>query len=885
MERRRGGRLRRMFRPEPTREVQDELEFHIEQRTQEYMAAGLDAESARRAALERIGDFERVHGECTHLLVAEQRSLARRDWFSDVLQDLRFAVRSAGRAPLFSLMAVITLALGIGANSAVFGVLKSVLLDALPYADADRLVRVQARFESAPDLGGPLSAGSADDIVRRQRSFSHVAVSASGGPDAVLMQDDGATTVRVVWVQPDYFATFGVSPVVGRVFDAADASLDTAQVAILTYAAWQQFFGGADALGRVVRLNGIPRTVVGVLPRDFIHPVRHADLFLPLNLGPVLNNPVSVRGSHFLEVMARLRPGVTLEVAQADMQALGAALAAEHPRENNGLSFDTQRLHDTMMGETRTPLLVLMASAALVLLIACANLAAALLSRTIARRKEFAVRISLGAGRGRLIRQLLAESILLAVAGGVAGLALAAAGLAALRGANLEALPGYASLSLDGVAVVFTSVLALLTGAVFGLTPALTVGHTEPHTVLRDEARGASDARGAGRLRGLLVAGQVALCLSLLAGAGLLTRSLWLMSSAPLGFHADNTLAFTVPLSQARYPTVASVTAFHDEMRERIAALPGVHDVAVTTFVPTRVYNSNGVSVVGAERAPDEAPPFILTNGVSENYFDMLGIRVMAGRTFSTADNLDSAPVAVVSETMAQRFWPDGNALGARIRVGPDPESTPIEVIGIVRDVRTSLTQTQAEPMLYRSLRQGWFGFTFVVRMATDPLTYSSTIRRELRAQDATLPMADVTTLDDVVSEGLASRRLPMLLMLSFGGLALLLACIGIYALFANMAVAREREFGVRIALGSSRGAVAALVLRQGALWMAVGVAGGALGVFAVSRALRSLIYGIAPLDHVSIAAALAALLLSAGVALALPVYRATRADPVSTMR
>jgi putative ABC transport system permease protein len=882
MSRGRGGRL---FGAEPKREVEDELEFHIEERTREYMAAGMDAESARRAALERIGDLEQVRGECTHHLVAERRSLARRDWLSDLRQDLRFAVRSAGRAPLFSLMAVITLALGIGANSAVFGVLKSVLLDALPYADPDRLVRVQARYASAPDLGGPLSAGSADDIGRRQRSFSHVAISASGGPDAVLLHDAGATTVRAAWVRPDYFATFGVSPVAGRVFTDAEATMDTAQVVVLTWAAWQQYFGGSDALGRTIRLNGIARTVIGVLPREFIHPVRHADLFLPLNLAPTLNDPVTARGSHFLEVFARLRPGVTLAAAQADMRVLGAALAREHPRENNGLSFDTQRLHDTMVSETRTPLLVLMASAALVLLIACANLAAALLSRTIARRREFAVRISLGAGRGRLIRQLLAESVLLAVAGGVAGLALAAAALASLRGASLAALPAYADLSLDGVAIVVTFVVALLTGAAFGLMPALTVGQTEPQTVLRDESRGAGDARGAGRLRGLLVAGQVALCLSLLAGAGLLTRSLWLMASAPLGFTTDHTLAFTVPLSNSRYPNVESVTAFHDEMRQRIGGLPGVRDVAVTTFVPTRVYNSNGVSIIGQTPSHTEATPFILTNGVSENYFNILGIPLIAGRTFSTADHADSAPVAVVSETMAQRFWPAGNAVGARIRMGPDPESTPVEVIGVVGDVRTSLTDTRAEPMLYRSLRQGWFGFTFLVRTATDPVDFTSTIRRELGAVDPTLPMADIITLDAVIDEGLASRRLPMMLMLSFGGLALLLACVGIYALFANMAIAREREFGVRIALGSSRGAVAALVLRQGALWMAAGLVGGAFGVIAVSRALRSLIYGVAPLDLVSLAAALGALLLSAGVALALPVYRATRADPVSTMR
>jgi putative ABC transport system permease protein len=543
-----------------------------------------------------------------------------------------------------------------------------------------------------------------------------------------------------------------------------------------------------------------------------------------------------------------------------------------------------QPLHRTMMGDTRTPLIVLMASAGLVLLIACANLAAAMLSRTIARRKEFAVRISLGAGRGRLIRQLLVESVLLAAVGGVVGLLIANAGLAALRSANIEALPDYANLSLDGGAIAFTFILALITGAAFGLTPALSVGRAQPQTILRDESRGASESRGAGRLRGLLVAGQVALCLSLLAGAGLLTRSLWLLASAPLGFETKDVLGFTVPLRSTRYEAPEPRTAFQDELMEKIRAIPGVEDVAITSFMPTQVQNSNGVVVV--DRPPsNESIPFILTQNVSENYFEMMGLTVLEGRAFTKADRGDTPPVAMVSESMARRFWPNGGAVGSHIRVGPDPESTPIEVIGILRDVRTSLAETTSEPLLYTPVRQGWWGFSFVVRTSGDALSYAEQVRKTLAEMDPTLPMADVTTLDDVIDEGLASRRLPMLLMVSFGALALLLACIGIYALFANMAISREREFGVRMALGSTRSAVAALVLRQGALWMGIGLLGGAIGVFAVSSALRSLIYGIAPLDALSIATAVAALVVAAAIALAIPVHRATKADPLAVMR
>lgn len=881
-----GSRRRRLFSGEPRSEVQDELEFHIEQRVKEYMAAGMDEESARRAALERIGDLERVRGECTSLLVAERRTEARRNWLIDLGQDLRFAGRFAARAPLFSLMTVLTLALGIGANSAVFGVVKSVLLDALPYAEPDRLVRVHGVFESEPDMAGPLSAGTVYDLHERQRSFSATAGSISNGPDAVLQLDDGAAPVRLSWVEPAFFRTLGVSPAMGREFDDADAAPDTSQVVIVSHEAWQQRFGGdRDILGRTIRLNSLPRTVVGVLPRGFVSPVRASDFYMPMKLGPLLANPVNARGSHFLEFVARLRPGVSLESAQAEVAAIGDALVAEHPQHYRGIRLQAERLHDTMRGDTRTPLLVLMGSAGLVLLIACANLAGALLSRTISRRKEFAVRISLGAGHGRLVRQLLAESVLLSVAGGAAGLLLAWAGLAALRGADIEAIPHYASLSLDTGAIAFTFLLALATGAAFGLSPALSVGRAEPQAVLRDESRGATGGRASGRLRGALVAGQVALSLSLLVGAGLLTRSLWLMASAPLGFDTSNALSFSVQLSGERYQTVQSHTAFRDEMSQRLAALPGVTGVAVASFLPTRVQNSNGVVVVGADRAPDDAVPFVLTSNVSESFFETLDIPVVAGRSFTTADNLDAPRVAMVSETMARQFWPDGNVLGARIRVGPNPDSEPIEVIGIVRDVRTDVTTTEPEPMLYTPLRQGWWGATYIVRTAGDPLRHANEIRRELASYDPTVPMANVTTLSDVIDEGLAGQRLPMMLMLSFAALALLLACIGIYALFANMAAARQTEFGVRMALGASRSAVARLVLRQGALWMAIGLAGGALGIYVVSRALRSLIFGIAPLDWLSIAAAVGALLIAATVALAVPVWRATRADPLSAMR
>ncbi|CAN5896564.1 ABC transporter permease [soil metagenome] len=875
----------RLFRTDPGTEVDEELAFHIEERAAEYERGGMDAESARAAARARLGDLERVRSDCTQLLAAERRTESRRDWLGDLGQDARFAVRSAALAPLFTLLAIVTLALGIGANAAIFGVGKSVLLDSLPYHDPGRLVRVYAYWTDGSFDRFTLSAGSARDIAERQTSFASLGATANGAWDAFYAAGDRTEIVRVLWVEPSHLEALGTSPVLGRRFLEEDAR-DTAQVVILSHATWQQRFAGdPDVLGSVVRLNDLPRTVVGVLPRGFTAPAGRADFFLPLSLEPTLRNPIRARGSHWLWVHARLRPGVTLEAAQAELAGIGNDLAREHPLDNSSIRMSAEPVRDALVGNTRTPLLMLMASAGLVLLIACANLAGALLSRTISRRREFAVRVSLGAGRGRLVRQLLTETTMLALAGGAAGLLLAAAALGALRGLALPALPEYADLTLDGGAMVVTFLIAVLTGVGFGVAPAFSVARAAPHQALRDASRGASEGARARRLRGALVAGQVALCLSLLAGAGLLARSLWAMSATPVGFDADRLLSVTVPLPGARYGSDEARLSFLTEFSERLRALPDVRDVAITADLPTRLGNRNGLVIQGAPWPAGAQTPFILTGNVSDEYFRAMRIPLREGRVFGATETLESPPVVVISESMARRYWPDGSAVGARVRLGPDHEGPWIEVIGVVGDVRNDLTQQEPEPMVYYAVRQGPWASTFLIRTAGAPLALTATVRRELDALDAGLPMQHVTTMRAVLGDGLSARRLPAMLLAAFGALALLLAAVGVYAMFANMAAAREREFGVRMALGSTRGAIAALVLRQGAAWLGAGLAMGLLGVYAVTRVLRNLLFDIHPFDAVAIGAALGALIVCATVALLGPVRRATRVDPATVMR
>jgi predicted permease len=873
--------------PEPQAEVEDELAFHLEQRIRDYVARGMTPEAARAAALERFGDVNSVRNVCTQLLKEDRRAEARRDWFDDLVQDLRYGIRSALHAPLFSLLAVITLALGIGANAAVFGVVKSVLLDALPYADADRLVRVFTRTEDGKFERGPLSAGAVTDYQERQRSFTRLAPFYTGIADITYSGETGPLAVTGALVGKGFFQTLGVNALLGRALTDADAASGAPDVAMLSYTAWQsRFAGDPGVIGRAVRLDGAPFEIVGVLPPGFVGPMGSADFWLPLDLGSTLRDPVRAWRRQWLGLVGRLAPGVPIETAQRDLAALCADQIREHPDAFLGFRVFTEPLRDSMVGDTRTPLLVLMASAGLVLLITCANLASALLSRILSRRKEFAVRVALGAGRGRLVRQLLTESLVLALAGGAAGLLLASLGLAALRGLALSALPGYAELSLDPGAVLVTLLLALCTGFAFGLVPALSAGRADLQTTLRDEARGTSESRRFRHLRGALVAGQIALCVSLLAGAGLLTRSLWTMATAPLGFDPEGVLAVTLQIPPRNDESAEGLSRFYLQLEERLRTVPGVSGVGNASFLPTPEMDHNGLAIEGVAWPKETGQPFIAYTSVSDDYFRTMRIPLLRGRTFGPTERPDTQTAIVISEGMARRYWPNGGELGARVRLGPDDSQPWGMVIGVVGDVRNDPAQSEPEPLTYASVRQDPWGYrTFVLRTPGDPQALLRPFERELQALDPGVPISRTATLPALLSEGLAGRRLPVVLMTAFGALALLLASVGVYAMFASLVASREKELGVRIALGSSRRAIAGLVLRQGAVWMFAGLAVGALGVVGVAILLRGLLYGVPPFDPIALSAAALALLACATAALLVPIRRAVRVDPITVLR
>jgi putative ABC transport system permease protein len=899
----RNSRIRRWFRiPSSVERVSDDVEteiaFHLNERTQELIARGMDPAAARTVALREFGDVPDARAELEIIGRRRVRQTHRSDWWSDLRQDLRYGVRYLLHAPLFSLLAIITLALGVGVNAAVFGVLKSALLDALPYADADRLLRVYGRWLDGSQERGPLSAGTIRDISERQRSFESLAAFVDRTSDGVYGADDGSRVVKISWAEPTFFETLGVQVTQGRAFQREDRASglvplsggqlgpDTARGVLLTHGAWQRLFGGDSAvLGQDVRINGMPRTVIGLLPADFSGPMGEADFYFAFDLGPVVADPRFARNSQWLALVGRLKPGVSHDVAQRELALIGADLAREHPQSDGSFGLAARPLRDAMLGDTRAPILVVMGSAALVLLIACANLAGALLSRTLSRRKEFAVRLALGAGRGRLVRQLLTESMVLALAGGAAGLLLATFVLSMLRGLPLLALPDYVDISLDGGAVLVTAFVAVCTGLAFGTLPALSIDRSNPQGALRDETRSAGESRRSRSLRGVLVAGQIALCVTLLTGAGLLARSLWAMTTAPLGFDADGVLTATVHLPSREYPTPEARVRFREQFAERLGTLPGVDAVAEASMVPTAVLSRVSFTVAGAPPSKD-AQPLVLYSLVSDDYFRTLRIPVRHGRTFDTQDRAGTPPTVVISESMARRYWPGGDAVGARIRIGPNSNSPLIEVIGIVGDVRNDRARPDTEPMAYRSSRQSAGPRAiFLLRTRTDPLALVRPVERELTELDAGLALQRPTTLRALAGEGLAGRRLPVLLLAAFGALALLVASVGVYAMFSSMTATREREFGVRMALGSRPHAIAALVLRQGAKWIVVGLAGGAVGIVLVVRFVRDLLFEVSPFDPTVLGAAVVILVGCAAIALVVPVRRATRVDPMAALR
>jgi putative ABC transport system permease protein len=805
---------------------------------------------------------------------------------SSLLRPVRQAGRRLLRAPGFTLVAVATLALGIGANTAVFSVVESILLRPLPYPEPDRLVMLWEDFSRRG--GNPkdwFSPGNFYDWREQNTSFTGMSAFTSYSP--TLVDDAGAERLRAGAVTQGFFRVLGVDPLLGRTFTADEDTPGRNRVAVLSYGFWQSRLGGApDIIGRTISLDGEPTTVVGVMPRGFAFPLLpQSALWTPLG-ADLANGP---RSDIYLQAVGRMRPGVTLAAARSDIRSIAARLEKDYPRANQGVGAALTPLHETLIGDMRPGLLTLLAAVGLVLLIACVNLANLLLVRSASRRRERAIRTALGAGPARLAADVLVESFLLAVVGAGAGLVLAAWLLDALLALAPITLPSAFTPRLDPTVLAFTIGLAVLTGLAFGLLPALH-GLRDQVAGLKEGAAGSGLGRGGRRLRSGLVAGQVALAFALLVGAGLLLRSFVALQSVDPGFQPRGVLTFQIGLPAAEYSENARVNTFFNDFLARIRALPGVGEAGMVSSVPMSGNDTDASFVIEGEPAPAPGQGKVIWyRQVDPDYFPTMRIPLLEGRGIQPSDGPDGPRVAVLSETAAQRFFPGQDPVGKRFKPGSDPTRdipwwTIIGVVGSVRHV--GLDAAPKAEMYISQAQAPRRSMTLVVRARRgDPLRLVPSVRAALHDIDPRLAISQVHTEDAIIGRTIALPRFLTLCLIAFGLMALVLAGIGIYGVIAYTVGQRTREMGIRMALGAGRGDVVRLVMAQGSVIVAVGLAVGLLAALALGRAIRGLLFHVPSADAITFVVAPVVLAGVAILAVYIPARRATRVDPLDALR
>ena len=804
------------------------------------------------------------------------------------MQDIRYTLRSLRKQPIFTLVAVLTLTLGIGANTAIFSLLYQVLLRPLPYGAADRLVVV---FNTYPLMGLPQAGVSIPDYLDRKTQATAIEDATLFTIRPVNLTTQGQPEqLRGLAVTPSYFSTLGRQPFIGRAFTEDEAKPGADKFAVLTYGMWTTHFGADRAIvGHDIRINGEPYLVTGVMPADFEVPSVGISLLLPFSFTPVQTSDTG-RGNEFSTMIARLRPGATVEQANGQMKAIVARNAERLPQRrafwaSSGFGGFAMPLRDQLVGDTRAPLFVLQAGVLVVLLIACANVASLLLMRATGRARELAIRTTLGASQWRLVRQLLTEGVVLAVLGAAGGLALGLAGVRGLVALSTRQIPGMAAASLNPAVLAFTTTLALVTGLVFGLVPALAVMRGNTNTLLKEDTARGSAGKRTGFTRAALVIGETALALVLLVGAGLLIKSFARLQDVNPGFSPENVLTAQLALPATKYPDPAARRAFWLRLVERVRGISGVTTVGLTTNVPFNgMVGSGSYSIVGYTPPQGEAQPHGRQEIVGGDYFKAMQIPLLAGRLFTDADTADSPPVVVIDQVLVTRYFADKSPIGQQINRGGPNTFTIVGVVGTINSIDLGEPVTK-ERLYYPVAQQPNPSLALIVKTRIDPHAMVSQVRAAVADLDPEQPLAAVRTLDEWMAMSLEGRRAPTLLTALFGAVALTLSAIGIYGVLAFGVAQRAREFGIRQALGANPRAILTLVLTQGMRTAGIGVALGLIGSIALTRYLESLLFGVGAHD-VPVYAAVTTLLL--GVAFAacyLPALRATRVAPTVALR
>ena len=806
----------------------------------------------------------------------------------ELWQDLRYGLRMLVKNPGFTAVAVLTLALGIGANTAIFSVLNAVLFRPLPYPQPERLVKVWMRFTGIglPNDENAVSVPEFRDVQTLNKSFADVAlfsddafnIGVKGTPERIGGED----------VTPSLFSILGAQARVGRTFLPEEGQPGHDHEVLLAYGLWQRAYAGdPNVIGRTIRVNNLPYTVVGVMPPGFDYP-NQAEMWAPLAFAPADLAPDN-RGNHGYELLARLKPSLSMAQVKEDMDRVGKTMVEQNPSypyKQFGFAIILHSLLDETVGESRTSLWVLMAAVALVLLIACANVANLLLVRSVGRQKETAVRMALGASPSRLARQLLTESILLALLGAVAGLAVAPWALRVLVTLGAAALPRVIGARIDGWVLVFTLVVALATGILFGLAPVLGAASRGTYDALKGGSRSTSGTP-ANQLRRWLVAGEAALSLILLAGAGLLVRSFVRILEVDPGFRPEGVLTMRVSLPDAKYSKPEQISGFYRDLLGRIQSLPGVESAGAVSALPLTNQNSGTVTVDTQAVPFDKTTPEADWRPVTPGYFKAMGIPLIRGRYFSDDDSESSPPVAIVDETMAETYWPHEDPIGKRIHTGGRMATRPWStIVGVVRHVRNRTLEARSRVELYwPEAQRPYSSMALAVHTSGDPMSLATTVEKEVLAVDAEQPVYRVRTMTEVMSDSVARRRLALVLLAVFSGLALVLASVGIYGVSAYWVTQRQQEIGLRMALGARPGQVLGLVIGQGMSLILAGLGVGLVGALVLTRWMGSLLFSVRPSDPLALGGA--ALLLT-GVALIanyVPARRATKVDPMAALR
>jgi predicted permease len=865
-------RLRSLFRRgQVEAELNEELRYHLERQIEVNTAAGMSVEEARYAALRAMHGLDQRKEEC--------RDMRRVRLIEDLWQDFRFGLRSLLKRPGFTAIALLALALGIGANTAIFSLVNAVILQPLPYRDPDRLISVYGtRNRSTQGSVGPTDFL---DYRSQNKTFEQFAASGSMMLPMNLTGSGEPERLNASIITGNYFDTFGVRPALGRGFSLENEKTGQDHVTVLSHAFWQTRFGGdPNIVNKTINLDGKAYEVLGVMPAEVVLP-QPAQLWVPINFDA--DPEMKMRNARFLRGIGRLKEGVTLDQAQTDTDLIAAQLEQQYPDSNTGWSLRLIPLREILVGGSRTMLFILFGAVGFVLLIACANVANLLLVRAAARQKEIAMRTALGASRLRIIRQMITESLLLAIFGGALGALLAVAGVKLLVSLGEDNIPRTANVKIDATVLAFTLLISLATGLLFGLAPAIRTMKENLVDALKDGIRGGSEATVKNRTRSLLVVFESAIAVMLLIAAGLLIRSLVALQNVDPGFDPNNVLTLRVDLPRQKYNTPEKASNFFEQLETRVAGLPGVEAVGLITDLPlSGEARDMPYRVEGRPATSDIA--FVDFRRVNKNYFSAMRIPLRRGRNFTEQEVRQSDKAIVVSQAFVDSVFPNEEALGKRLIIWSGIRNEPYEIIGIVGDTRYQSLQGEPSATMYVPTRELLF-VNLVIRTQGDPLSLVGGVRKEVNALDPDQPIAAIRPMTEWVAMSAAGARYRTTLLGLFALLAMILAATGIYGVMSYSVAQRTQEIGVRMALGARPLDVLKLVVRQGMMLALIGVIVGLAGALALTRVMSSLLFGVTERDPITFVAVAALLIVVAFISCFVPAHRATRVDPLIALR